>query len=58
MFGDGSWAREFMLWLDSYLRGSGFTPAVPALVAIISVVFVFSWFVRFVMAKVRQASRR
>jgi flagellar biogenesis protein FliO len=58
MFGDGSWAREFMLWLDSYFRGSGFTPAVPALVAIIGVVFVFSWLVRSVMAKLRQVSRR
>jgi hypothetical protein len=58
MFGDGSWAREFMLWLDSSLRGDGFAPAVPALVAIIGVVFVFSLLVRSVMAKVRQASRR
>jgi uncharacterized BrkB/YihY/UPF0761 family membrane protein len=38
------------------LRGE-FNAAVPVLISIIGVVFVFSWLIRFVMAKVRQASR-
>jgi hypothetical protein len=38
------------------LRGE-FNAAVPLLISIIGVVFVFSWLIRFVMAKVRQASR-
>ena len=34
-----------------------FNAAVPLLISIIGVVFVFAWLIRFVMAKVRQASR-
>jgi hypothetical protein len=34
-----------------------FNAAVPALISIIGVVFVFSWLIRFVMTKVKQASR-
>jgi hypothetical protein len=34
-----------------------FSSAVPILITIIGVVFVFSWLIRFVMAKVKQASR-
>lgn len=34
-----------------------FNAAVPFLVTIIGIVFTFAWLVRFVMAKVRQASR-
>jgi ABC-type amino acid transport system permease subunit len=36
---------------------SEFTSAVPVLITIIGVVFVFAWLIRFVMAKVKQASR-
>jgi len=45
--------------IEQFINGlrAEFNTAVPLLISIIGVVFVFSWLIRFVMAKVRQASR-
>jgi hypothetical protein len=45
--------------IEQFINGlrAEFNSAVPVLITIIGVVFVFAWLIRFVMAKVKQASR-
>jgi len=53
MFGDGSWARELMLWLDSQFRGFSGMVASSLLVGLI---FAFTWLMSYVMSRLRRLS--
>jgi hypothetical protein len=52
-------AQQQQTPIQQFISGlqAEFNAAVPALISIIGVVFVFSWLIRFVMTKVKQASR-
>ena len=53
MFGNGSWARELMLWLDSQFRSYSGMVASALLVGLI---FAFTWLISNVMSRLGRLS--